>query len=506
MAEVNNLASLAEQAFDSQGDRDILFLEGTWYRSGDIHARATRIGRGFQELGVEPGDRVVVMMSNCPEVGIVYEALWRAGAAITPAIFLLPPDELHHILVDSEARAIVTTPEFLPTVAQAAEGVDTLKWTLCLGTEQDGIIPLESLEGAEAGTIVDRDPEDLAALMYTGGTTGRAKGVMLTHENLWWSGLTAYKSSHVEGITRVLMPLPLSHSYGLLVSVVGMHTAIQGEPGDAVLMRWFDPQGWVDLAEEHRVHVATMVPTMLQMLLPLPLEEHDLSSLRYIVSGASPLSIDVVKEFERKVPSVEIRQGYGLTETAAGLTLTPAGARKLGSVGVPYEGFDVRIVDEERGEIPQGEVGEVTCRSKSVMKGYWKDPDGTANTIRDGWLYTGDMGYLDEDRNLFIVDRKKDLIIRGGFNVYPRDVEDALVEHPAVAVAGVVGKEDPVKGEEVVAFVQLTPGQETTEEELIEFSKEKLGRYKYPREIRTIDQIPLTPVFKIDRKKLRTLL
>jgi long-chain acyl-CoA synthetase len=507
MAEAHNLAVLAEEAFATGGDRDALFFEGSWYQTADIHDRAARMGRGFQELGIEPGDRVVVMMSNCPEVGIVYEALWRAGATITPAIFLLPPDELKHILTHSGARAIITSPEFHLTVSLAADGVDTLKWIISLGGEEDGIIDLASLENTEPGSIVERAADDLAALMYTGGTTGRAKGVMLTHENLWWSGFSSYHASHVDGITRLLVPLPLSHSFGLIVTVVGMHTAIQGDgDGEAVLMRWFDPAGWLELAQEHKVHASAVVPTMLQMLLGLPLEDYDLSSLRYIVSGASPLSIDVVKEFERRVPSVEIRQGYGLTETSAAMTVTPAGARKLGAVGVPNEGFEIKIVDEEGNEMPRGEVGEIICRAGAVMKGYWEDPEATENALRDDWLYTGDLGYLDADDHLFIVDRKKDLIIRGGFNVYPRDVEDALVEHPAVSVAGVVGKPDTVKGEEVVAFVQLDPGQEVTPEELIEFSKEKLGRYKYPRDVRIIDQIPLTPVFKIDRKQLRTLL
>jgi long-chain acyl-CoA synthetase len=250
----------------------------------------------------------------------------------------------------------------------------------------------------------------------------------------------------------------------------------------------------------------TVVPTMLQMLLALPLEEHDLSSLVQVISGASPLSVETAKEFERRVPSAQILEGYGLSETGGAMTVNRPSNRTLGSVGRPYSNCEVRLVDDDGKPVGEGEEGEVTCRAPFVMQGYWRDDDATANTIRDGWLYTGDVGRFDDDGNLYIVDRKKDLIIRGGFNVYPRDVEEVLQLHPAVARAGVVGKPDASKGEEVVGFVQLNEGADATPEELIEFSKERLGRYKYPREVRIIDAIPLTPVLKIDRKQLRARL
>ena len=263
----HNLARLGEQAFDRHGDRTYLFWEGKTFRSGELWERALRLTQGFGELGIEPGDRVVVMMANCPEVGICYTALWRAGAAITPAIFLLSADDLRHILTDSEARAVITTPEFLATVQTAVEGVDTLKWVISTGPEQEGVIPLASLETAEPGEIVTRADDDLAALMYTGGTTGKAKGVMLTHANLWWAGKYSYENSHVPGIDRTLVPLPLSHSFGLIVTVVGLH---HEDPGEVVLMTWFDPTGWLELVHEHKVQNSPMVPSMLQILLAIP--------------------------------------------------------------------------------------------------------------------------------------------------------------------------------------------------------------------------------------------
>ena len=499
-----NLARLADESFEKHGDNESFFFEGNWYRSGHLHDRALKLASGLIELGIEPGDRVVVMTSNTPDVGVAYIALWRAGAVITPAIFLLSAEDLRHILVSSEARAVIASPEWLPTVRAAMEGVDTLKWVISLEGEEGGVIALSSLEQAEPGSIVDRDDSELAALMFTGGTTGRAKGVMISHENLWNAGHAGHKASYVPGYVKTLVPLPLSHSYGLLVTAAGLHAE---EPGKAFVQRWFDGPNFLELVRDHQIQVAAVVPTMLQILLTLPLEDFDLSSLTYIVSGASPLSADVVHEFERRVPSAEIREGYGLTETTALVSTNRPGQRRLGSVGQPVPGSEVRIVDDEGNDVEAGGEGEIICKSPFVMQGYWRADDATADAIKDGWFYSGDIGKLDEDGYLWILDRKKDLIIRGGFNIYPRDIEDVLVEHPAVAVAGVVGKPDPMKGEEVVAFVQLDPGQEApTPEELVEFARGKLGKYKYPREVIIVENVPLTPVFKIDRKQLRTML
>jgi long-chain acyl-CoA synthetase len=243
---------------------------------------------------------------------------------------------------------------------------------------------------------------------------------------------------------------------------------------------------------------------MLHLLLEQPLEEFDLGSLVVLGCGAAPLARQTAAEIERRVPGVTVRQGYGLTETAALISTNPVGREKPGSVGVPIPGAEVRVVDDSGGVVAVGEVGEICCRSPAVMQGYWRSPDATAETIRDGWLHTGDVGYLDEDGYLFIVDRKKDVIIRGGFNVYPRDVEDALLEHPAVVGAGVVGRPDERHGEEVVAFVALRAPGLVSAEELVEWGRERIGGYKYPREVQFLDAMPLTAVGKLDRKALRS--
>jgi long-chain acyl-CoA synthetase len=500
----HNLAGLAEAAFERHGDRDSVWFEGSWHRSGALHERSTRLAAGFRDLGVAPGDRVVVMMASTPEVGVCYTALWRAGAVITPAIFLLPPPEVRHLLADSGAVGIVTTPELLPTVRQAAEGVPTLRWIACADAGgEEGVIDLEALAGHDPTGIVPRADDDLAALLYTGGTTGRSKGVMLSHENLWACARASHEAAYVPGVTRTIVPLPLAHAFGLAVTVTGMHAE---EPGTSVLLRWFDPDALLALIAEHRVQRATLVPMMIQLLLTKPLEEHDLSSLRYVTVGAAPLAPETIAELERRVPGITVLEGYGCTESGGVISVNRPGQRRVGTVGIPLPGYEVRLapLDVEGGST-EPEHGEIAVRSRGVMQGYWNAPEATAHALRDGWLHTGDVGAVDDDGFLTIVDRVKDVIIRGGFNVYPSDVEDALLEHPAVAVAGVVGRPDERHGEEVVAYVQLLPGQEVSSEDLVAFGKERLGGYKYPREVHVLDALPHTPVGKLDRKALRGL-
>jgi long-chain acyl-CoA synthetase len=434
-------------------------------------------------------------------VAIIYNAIWRAGAVVTPATFLLPSEELRHVIADAEACGVVTTPEFVEKVREAVAGLDNVRFVVSSGGIGDDVLSLDSLEEAEPAPIIDRGDDDLAALLYTGGTTGRAKGVMLSHANLHYSGGSAHAAAHVPGINRALATLPLSHSYGILVTIAAMHNP---EPGIAVLLRWFDPKAFLTLIVEHQLQLSAVVPSMLQILLSQPLEDHDLACLRYVTSGGAPLAPEIEAEFCRRVPSVSIRQGYGLTETAALISTNPSGREKPGSVGLPVPGCRVQVLDDDGRELAAGEPGEICATSPGVMRGYWRSPETTAEAIRDGWLHTGDIGYLDQDGYLFIVDRKKDLIIRGGFNVYPRDVEDALLKHPAVQLAGVVGRPDRVHGEEVVAFVSLHAGAAVVPDELIAWAREHIGGYKYPRELQILDAVPLTPVGKIDRKTLRS--
>jgi long-chain acyl-CoA synthetase len=531
-AEMTNrytLGQLTEESWARHDDYESMFFEGTWHRSHQLAGRARRLTGGFIELGVLPGDRVVVLMANCPEVGVTYAALWRAGAVVTPVVFLVSEEELRHVLADSGAKVVVTTPDWIGKVEAAGSGLGITAVVAGeippagenaggaagagqpaagpAGSQPSRRVALSDLERAAETAVVDRKPDDLAAVMYTGGTTGRAKGVMLTNEGLWRVGKASYDQAHIPGINRVLVPLPLSHSYGLIVTLVGMHSE---EKGVSVLQRWFDAKQWLSLVAEHSVQQSTVVPAMLQLLLAEPaLDEAKLPELRYLTSGAAPLPGEVRDEIERRIPGVQILEGYGLTETCAVTAVNPPGRRRDGSVGLPLPCYQVVIRDDNGTELASGQDGEVCVRGDSLMRAYWKAPEATEAALSESGgvreLRTGDIGRLDEDGYLYIVDRKKDLIIRNGFNVYPRDVEDALVEHPDVHMAGVVGRPDPKVGEEIVAFVMPRWGATGKVSELAAFARERLAGNKYPREIRVVDMLPMTSVGKLDRKKLREM-
>jgi long-chain acyl-CoA synthetase len=502
------LGRLGEERLARLGDHPALVFEGVVHGAAALEERARRAGGGLVELGVQPGDRVVVLMANCPEVLITYQAVWRAGAVVTPVVFLVRGAELRHILADADATVAVTTSELAGGVLEAAAGAPALRTVVVAGAKPPApqgvrIVTFDALEEAPPRPPIDCGGDALAALLYTGGTTGRAKGVALSHRALAWTGQHTQEMAHVPGVTRTLTPLPLSHAYGMLVSIAGMFEA---EPGLAVIQRWFDPEEWLRLAVEHRVQRTSLVPAMIQMLLAQPLERADLSALRFVGCGAAPLNREAMQEFERRVPGCEIDEGYGLTESGAIISANPPGRRRAGSVGMPLPGCALRIVDDDDREQPPGTDGEICARSPGIMAGYWRAEEETATALRGGWLHTGDIGHLDSDGYLYVVDRKKDLILRGGFNVFPRDVEDALLSHPGVAMAGAVGRPDARLGEEVVAFVTLVPGATATPEELVGYARTVLAPTKYPREVRIVDRMPLTSVGKLDRKALRARL
>jgi long-chain acyl-CoA synthetase len=501
------LSVLAEAAWDRFGERSTLLFEGREWTAGEIGEMARRAASGFAAAGVRPGDRVVVCMANCPEVLATYHAAWRIGAVVTPVLFLLSEDELHHVLADSGAVLVVTTPEFLPKVSAAAGGLDVR--IVVTGPATGAALSFAELTAGDEAALVRADPSELAALLYTGGTTGRSKGVMLSHDSLSAAAWSAVASDEHSELDVSLLPLPVAHVFGLLVSVMSLHAV---RPNRAVLMRWFEPAGWLRLAAAERVQVGAVVPTMLRLLAEQPLEDYDLSALRRLVSGSAPLARELHAEWARRVPHVEIVEGYGCTETAALTTNTPIGRARPGSVGLAAPGVEIRIERPDGSLAGPGEDGEVCVRTHSIMTGYWHAPEETAAMLRAGpdgggrWFHTGDVGHLDADGYLYLVDRIKDVIIRGGFNVYPRDVEEALLGHPDVANCAVVGRPDPEHGEEVVAFVQLRPGATADEPALREYGRARLSAVKYPREVHVVDALPLTSIGKLDRKALRARL
>jgi len=489
-----NLARLGEESVQTWGEYVSLAFEGREWTNVEQQCGANRFAHALRRLGLRVGDRVVVLLPNCPEVLQAYAGILKAGGVIVPVVFLLGADEVRHILADSEARVVVTAPAFL-------DKVEGFAGTIVLVGEGTGR-GWDELIAGESKTFgsVDRADDDLAVILYTAGTTGHPKGVALTHANLASNARAAASLYELDRTSWALMVLPLSHSYGLTVMNAGNILGTKG-----VLLRWFNPGGVLEAIQHYRVESMSAVPTMLVYLLNYPdAARFDTSSMRLWGSGAAPLPLEIVEPFERKFGG-RILEGYGLTEASPVVSAHRlSGARKLGSVGQALPGVAVAILDDADRPLPPGELGEVCVRGPNVMQGYYRLPGETAHTLRNGWLHTGDVGRLDADGYLYIVERKKDLIIRGGFNIYPREVEEVLYAHPAVAEAAVVGVADVLMGEEVLAFVALKPGAATDAGALIGFCQERLARYKCPRQIRFVDALPKSPIGKILRKELRS--
>jgi long-chain acyl-CoA synthetase len=492
-----NLARLGEENLARHGEYVSLVFEGREITNVDQQRAANGLANALRRRGIGPGDRVAVMLLNCPEVLQSYAAILKVGGVIVPVIFLLSPEEVRHILADSGTRILVTVPE----LAAKAEG-----WAgqvVLVGGAAPGAIAWDELLAPEPDTFetVERADDDLAALLYTSGTTGRPKGVALSHANLASNARSAASLHELDRTAWALAVLPLSHSYGLTLMNSG---AILGTR--AVMLRWFNPEQVLETIQRYRVQSMGAVPTMLVYLLQFPdAERFDTSSMKVWGSGAAPLPVEIVEPFERKFGG-RILEGYGLTEASPVVSAHRySGVRKVGSVGQPIPGVEVTILDDADRAVPTGELGEVCVRGPNVMLGYHGLPDETATTLRGGWLHTGDMGRLDEDGFLYIVERKKDLIIRGGFNVYPREVEEVLYAHPKIAEAAVVGVRDALMGEDVLAYVVPKSGAAPTAEEILSFCQDRLAKFKCPKEVRFLPALPKSPVGKILRKELRTL-
>jgi long-chain acyl-CoA synthetase len=413
--------------------------------------------------------------------------------------------EIRYILEDSGANAIITNPELYPKVAEASHGMNKIKHIIVTNEEkpQNDTVSFEALvaNGSINFSMATMGPDDLAVLMYTSGTTGPPKGVMLSHKNLstcLTNGLPAWPTDKSD---VYLVPLPLNHIYGMLMIsecyVTGAHLVIH---------KWFDPNLVLESIARQKVTQFIGVPTMLVKLLEqYDPQKHNLSSIRRWISAAAPLSPETLKAVERELGG-SVYEGYGMTEASPTIsrqrTWRP---KKIGSVGPPINEVDVCIMSEEGLQLQSGQEGEICARGPNIMIGYLNKPEETARTLRDGWLHTGDIGYIDDDGDLFITGRKKDLIIRGGENISPGSVEDILFAHPAVSEAAVVGVPDSVYGEEVKAFVVVRSGITVSEDELLNYCQSKLPRFKAPKSISFLKELPKSTVGKVLKRELRLL-
>ena len=497
-----SLALLSDDNIQRFGEYEALAFEGRRITNMDQHRAASRVAHALVRLGVQPGDRVVVMLPNCPQVMQSYGGILRVGAVIVPVIFLLGEAEVAHIVADSEARVVITSSDMVGKIEKQIGVLPNLRHVLLVsGGGQSGLRSFEEETDGESDRFeaVPRDDGDLAVILYTSGTTGTPKGVALSHANLESNARASASLFELDRERWGVGVLPLSHSYGLTVMNAGHILGTR-----SALLRWFNPEEVLRTIQEFRAEAMSGVPTMFVYLLNYPgASAYDTSTMRVWGSGAAPLPVEVVEPFEHRFGG-KLLEGYGLTEASPVVAAHRlSGVRKLGSVGQPIPGVTVSIRDDDDRALPVDEVGEVCVQGPNVMVGYYRNPEETAKTIRGGWLRTGDMGRLDADNYLYIVERKKDLIIRGGFNIYPRDVEEALYAFPGVAEAAVIGLPDTLMGEEVVAFVVLKPGQAATAAEVAGFCQARLAKYKCPKEIRFVDALPKSPVGKILRKELR---
>jgi long-chain acyl-CoA synthetase len=498
-----NLAHLGEQNISKHGEYVSLVFEGREFTNVELSRISARFGSALAELGIQPGDRVGVMLPNLPEVPTSYGGITRVGGVIIPMLFLLAPPEIRHIVEDSEAKVVVTSPEFFGNVSTALQGMENPPTIIVTGDAPEGTLSLETLVAGAGGEhpIVERHDEDLAIIAYTSGTTGRPKGVMLSHGNLFASATNVSAAAATQDGDVGITGLPLAHLFGIGSSIVGNLFKIKG-----VLLRWFTAESFFEAMGAYRGTSSAFVPTMMTYLLSHPqFDEVDWSSLRFVVAAAAPVPVELAEEFEKRTGS-RVLEGYGLTETSPGCSLMRLDdPRKPGSCGRTIPNVTVAILDDDDNPLQAREIGEICIRGANVFKGYYRMGDATAEAMRGGWFHSGDLGYQDEDGFLYVTERKKDLIIRGGLNIYPRDIEEVLYGHPAVQDAAVVGLPDATMGEEVIAYVVLRPGQSATEDELVQHCRNALAKYKSPKHLRLIDALPKNPIGKILKRDLREL-
>jgi long-chain acyl-CoA synthetase len=471
----------------------------------DFDKRANQVANGLIALGVQPGDRVALLLHNLPLFMEAYYGILKAGAAVVPMNVLYKPAEIEYIVKDSGAKALLTLALFAPQALQAAANAPELQKVIVASPEEmPGAVLWRDAFGqaSEAAPNVSIGDQDIAVIPYTSGTTGRPKGAMLTHRNLI---ANCEQCEHVERIKPqeddvVWIALPLFHIYAMNV---GMNLTVKAG-GTMALIERFEPASALESIQSNKCTVLYGAPPMFVVWAQMPdIRDYDLSSVRYIASGAAALPVKIMELFEG-MAGVPISEGYGLTEASPVVTSNAAGpVTKPGTVGKPIPGVEVRIVDADGGEVARGELGELICRGENIMKGYWKQPEATAEALRDGWLYTGDLATVDEDGYISIVDRKKDMIIVSGYNVYPREVEEVLFKHPAVADVSVIGVPDDYQGESVMAVVVLKPDQTATEQEIIDYCRNEIAVFKCPRKVVFRDALPKNNTGKVLRRELR---
>ena len=499
-----NLAIILRESADSSPGRPVALYGSGQMTYAELDALSDRLAAGLEASGLQPGDRVALQLPNIPQFLVAYFGILKAGGVVVPMNVMLKAPEVGFQLGDCGAKALITWAGVLADAGKgAAEAGVSEIYTVGHAEDSDSAAPFERLLAVQPDgrRLAARELTDTAVVVYTSGTTGRPKGAELSHIQLYMNADIPGRLFDVQQDDVVLTVLPLFHVFGLS-SILNVCVRFGCTMS---LVPRFDPLAVLTAIQRDKATIFEGVPTMFIALLSHPeLDSYDVSSLRVAISGGASIPAPVLDAFEDRF-GVLILEGYGLSETASTTTFNRSAAeRRVYSVGKPIWGTQTQVWDDDGRELPRGKdhVGEVVTRGLHVMKGYLNNPEATAEVFTGGWLHTGDLGYVDEDGFLFIVGRKKELIIRGGYNVYPTEIEDVLHAHPAITEAAVVGVPDDRLGEEVKAVVSLKPGTSLDGPELIAYCKERLAAYKYPRLIEFRDELPKNATGKILKDQL----
>ncbi|MDZ4721589.1 MAG: long-chain fatty acid--CoA ligase [Roseiflexaceae bacterium] len=504
-----NLATLLEMSARRNPGKIAVILDDMKLRYAEVNGAANKIANGLAQLGVKQGDKVAIMLPNTPHFVLCYYAILKLGATVVPLNVLFKRHEVEYHLEDSDSVALIVWEGFLSEAVEGFRAAETCHNLIVAQAPNsqnvlpDDARPLTALmaDTAPVFDCVQTMADDTAVILYTSGTTGRPKGAELSHANMFFNAMIgAEKILKTEESEVGLAALPLFHSFG---QTCVMNAMIYSGATITLLPR-FDPQKALEVMVRDKVTYFAGVPTMYFYLLNLPnAEQYDLTALRRCCSGGSAMPVEVMHAFNKKY-NVKILEGYGLSETSPVASFNHLDHEAVpGSIGTPIWGVEMRCLDANGKEVPNGELGEIVIRGHNVMKGYYRRTEATADSIRNGWFHTGDIAYRDEHGFYFIKDRVKDMIIRGGFNVYPREIEEVLYGHPAIAEVAIIGIPDVALGEEIKAVVALKSGQQANETELIDYCKERLAAYKYPRSIEFRDTLPKTATGKILKRELK---
>ncbi|KJS18281.1 MAG: O-succinylbenzoate--CoA ligase [Peptococcaceae bacterium BRH_c4b] len=474
-----------------------------------LNAMVNQLANGLLKLGIKPGDRVLIALSNCPEFIVSYFAIMRIRAVVVPINNLYTQNEVGLIMRDSLPVAVITDANLVPVVTKLAAEIDIRLSIIVTRSSPSGENIFSYKKILEKGAVTFKSVtkyqrDEVVELLYTSGSTGSTKGAMLTNNNLYSNAITFAQLNNLTPADKSLLVAPAFHA---AAQTCVMNASVVSGATLVVHDGWVDPATLLKAIQDEKITFYFGPPTMYALLVNHPdTGKYNTGSWRTAYTGASALSADIFNNFEKKF-GFQITEGYGLTETSPMVTSNPVeGTKKPGSIGLPIPDVEIKIVDYEDIEMPPGEIGEIIVRGPNVMKGYFNREEETRWIMRNGWFHTGDLAYKDSDGYLFIVDRIKDLIIRGGLNIYPREVEEVLYTHPKVFEVAVVGVPDAVMGEEVLAFILLRNGDAVDPEELKEFCRDKLARYKIPRYIRFVENLPKTTSGKLLKSALRKMI